>query len=153
MFLGVGVGLVSFGGVLRRLLLMFQIVGSLPKLFEKILLMSGLPFWVRSLFLRFFADVVCFCLFCFLRDKDQVVAGHPHTHLFCCSGSRFCPAALVFLPLLGVFFGLPFWAPPVFGILLELMGLELARPFRGGVSVLLLPGFFFPFSFAAARFF
>ena len=28
-------------------------------------------------------------------------------------------------------FGVPFWAPRVFGILLELMGLELARPFRG----------------------
>ena len=36
--------------------------------------------------------------------------------------------------LLGVFLGVPFWAPRVFGILLELTGLELARPFRGPFS-------------------
>ena len=29
------------------------------------------------------------------------------------------------------FFGVPFWAPRVFGILLELTGLDLARPFQG----------------------
>ena len=38
-------------------------------------------FWVRSLSLRFFVVVVVFVVF-FLRDKDQVVTGHPHTHLF-----------------------------------------------------------------------
>ena len=51
------------------------------------------------------------------------------------------------------FLGVPFWAPCVFWILLELAGLELARPFRGpfwtrggkGVSVLLFCGFCFPF--------
>ena len=58
---------------------------------------------------------------------------------------------------------MPFWAPRVFGILLELMGLELARPFRGpflgtrggkGFLVLLLPCFPFPlvFCFAATPF-
>ena len=31
------------------------------------------------------------------------------------------------VPLLGVSLGVPFWAPRVFGILLELMGLELVR--------------------------
>ena len=36
--------------------------------------------------------------------------------------------------LLGVSLGVPFWAPRVFGILLELTGLELARPFRGPFS-------------------
>ena len=64
--------------------------------------------------------------------------------------------------LLGVFLGVPFWAPRVFGILLELMGLELARPFRGpflgtrggkGFPVLLLPCFFFfPFLFCGYDF-
>ena len=85
---------------------------------------------------RFFSST-SFFLFFFSRDIAQVVTGHPHTHLFCfflfflC-----CPAAFVLfrpfwpcVPLLGVFFGVPFWAPCVFGILLELTGLELARPF------------------------
>ena len=63
--------------------------------------------------------------------------------------------------LLGVFLGAPFWAPRVFGILLELMGLELARPFRGpflgtrggkGFPVLLLPCFFFPLLFCGYTF-
>ena len=85
----------------------------------------------RSLFLRFFADVVSVFSVSFLlfwlflpREKDQVVTGPPHTRLcllsfFCCS------AALVVSPVLAVrpaswrFFGVPFWAPRVFGILLE----------------------------------
>ena len=52
----------------------------------------------------------------------------------------FVPPRLLFrpfwpcVPLLGVFFGVPFWAPRVFGILLELTGFELARPFRGPFS-------------------
>ena len=76
----------------------------------------------------------------FSRDIAQVVTGYPHTHLFWFSCSLlFCPAALVppiwpCVLLLGVFLGVPFWAPRVFGILLELTGLELARPFRGPFS-------------------
>ena len=70
-----------------------------------------------------------------MRDKDQVVTGHPpHTHLFC--WFLFCVLPLLSVsPVLTVrpasrrFLGVPFWAPRVFAILLELMGLELARPF------------------------
>ena len=60
------------------------------------------------------------------------------------------------VPLLGVFLGVPFWAPRVFEILLELMGLELARPFRGpflwtrggkGFSCFSCLVFLFPFLF------
>ena len=91
-------------------------------------------FWDRSLFLRFFADVVSvFCLF--LRDKRS--GSHrtpPHTHLFACFFSffvsrRFCLFRPFWpcVPLLGGFLGVPFWAPRVFGILLALMGLELVR--------------------------
>ena len=67
---------------------------SLPKLFEKILFMSGLVFsgFVLSS-LGFF--VVVFVVF-FLRDIAQVVTGHPRTRT-CFSGSLsfLCPAAVV----------------------------------------------------------
>ena len=99
--------------------------GSLPKVFGKILLTSGqLFFWVRSLFLWFFRRRRFSAVF--LRDTDQVVTGHPHTRFFACSFSLFaCFALFGRASCLGV----PFWAPRVFGILLELTGLELARPF------------------------
>ena len=53
-------------------------------------------FWGRSLFLRFFADVVLFLFVFLLRDKIQVVTGHPRTRT-CFSGSFsfLCPAAFV----------------------------------------------------------
>ena len=71
--------------------------GSLPKLFAKILLMSGL------VFLRFFSLLLIFrrrrfCLWFFSRDKAQVVTGHPHTHLF--------SSVLVFLSRRVCFFAL-----------------------------------------------
>ena len=47
MFLGVGVGLVFFDGVLPRFLL-YNLVSRSRKCPAKILLMSGLPFWDRS---------------------------------------------------------------------------------------------------------
>ena len=126
-------------------------------------------FWVRSLFLWFFRRRrFCFSRFrfrfsCFFlsREKDQVVTGHPHTHL-CLLFLFFCPAAFGVSPVLAVrpaswrFFGVPFWAPRVFGILLEHTGLELARPFRGpfldarrqGCFLASCPWFlFFPFCF------
>ena len=91
-------------------------------------------FWARSLFLWFFSWTSFFAVF--LRDTDQVVTGHPHTHLFGFSFSLFVSRPrFLFRPfwpcvlLLGVSLGVPFWAPRVFGLLLELMGLELARPF------------------------
>ena len=89
----------------------------------------------------FFFVVVVFGFCFFSRDIAQVVTGHPHTHLFCFSCSLlFCPAALV-PPILAVrpaswrFFSGCHSGPRVFfGILLELTGLELARPFRGPFS-------------------
>ena len=71
---------------------------SLPKLFGKILLMSGLVFFcVRSLFLRFFVSSSSLSVSVFFsRDTDQVVTGHPFTRT-CLSGSFsfLCPAAFV----------------------------------------------------------
>ena len=74
-----------------------------------------------------------------------------------------CPAAFVCFARFGrasrflaFFLGVPFWAPRVFVILLELMGLELARPFRGpflwtrggkGFSCFSCLVFLFPFLF------
>ena len=132
MFLGGCVGLVFFGGFLLMFLLYFFGV-SLPKLFGKILLMSGLVFsgFVLSS-LGFFVVVVVFGFFS--KDTDQVVTGHPFTRT-CLSGSFsfLCPAAFVCSARFGrasrflAFFRVPFWAPGGFGILLELMGLELVR--------------------------
>ena len=110
------------------------------KCLEKFFWYQVCCFWVRSLFFGFFLVGVAFVFpfLAFSRDKVQVVTGHPHTHLFCLFLFSFCvPPRLFFrpfwpcVPLLGVFFGVPFWALRVFGILLELAGLELARPFRG----------------------
>ena len=126
-------------------------------------------FWVRSLFLRFFLLSSSFSVF-FKRDIDQVVTGHPFTRT-CFSGFFFLFVSRRFslfrpfwpcVPLLGVFSGVPFWAPGGFGILLALMGLELVRsplprPFswdarRQGFFVLLLPCFLFPFLFCGHTF-
>ena len=105
-------------------------------------------------FLSFFS---CF----FSRDIAQVVTGHPRTRT-CFSGSFFfcvppllsVPPVLAARPASWRFSGVPFWAPGGFGILLELMGLELVRsplpsPFswdarRQGFFVLFLPCFSFP---------
>ena len=83
LFLGVGVGLVFFGGVLHRFLLYVLTVRSRNYL-EKFSWCQVCCFWVRSLFLRFFRRrrfCFCFCLCFLLREKAQVVTGHPHTHL------------------------------------------------------------------------
>ena len=97
--------------------------GSLPKVFGKILLLSGLFFFGFVLSSGFFVDVV-FSRFFFLRDRDQVVTGHPLTRTcFACSFSFCCPAAFLFRPfwpcvlLLGGFSGChsgprAFWDSP-----------------------------------------
>ena len=140
-------------------------------MFGKILLMSGLCFWVRSLFLRFFADVLfsVFGFFLFLRDKDQVVTGHPpHAHVFVVSVLFPVPPCLVYRPfwpcvlLLGVFFSGCHSGPRVFwGFSWNSWGLSSLAPSeapslgtRGGrgVSWLLVLGFCFsPFVFAASH--
>ena len=105
MSLGGGAGLVFFGGFLPMFLLYFLAVRS-RKCLKQILFMSGLVFfWGRSLFLRFFADVVCvFVCFSFLRDKAQVVTGHPLARAcFACSLFSFCvPPLLSVSPVLAV---------------------------------------------------
>ena len=77
--------------------------GSLPKVSGKILLMSGLLF-SGSFSLRFFADVVFFFgLFFLLRDKDQVVTGHPsHALVFLVSFLVCVPPLLSVSPVLAV---------------------------------------------------
>ena len=99
-----------FGAVLPMFLL-YVLFFSLPKVFGKILLMSGLVFLGCLLSsLGFFADVVVPLLFClflfsfsFFREIDQVVTGHtPHTHLCSFAFSCLCPAAFVCSPVLAV---------------------------------------------------
>ena len=76
-------------------------------------------------------DVIfAFVGFFFVRKRDQV-ATPPHCAFLVCSFSSFCPAAVVLSPILAVRpFSCrgPFWAPRVFWILLEPVGLtRLAR--------------------------
>ena len=72
--------------------------------------------------------------FSFSRDKVQVVTGHPRSRtcflvlfLFCFPPLLSVPPVLAVRPASWRFSGVPFWAPGGFGILLELMGLELVR--------------------------
>ena len=138
LFWGVGVGLVFFGGFLPMFLLYVLAVRSRNCL-GKILLMSGLSGVSGdfSLFFWFLVDVVFVCFF-FKRSSSGSNRTPLHAPvLFVPVLFFFVPPRLVCRPfwpcvlLLGVFLGVPFWAPRVFGILLELTGLELARPFRG----------------------
>ena len=137
--------------------------GSLPKLSGKnsLVVRSGVSSGSFS-FPLVFSPTSFFAVFFFLRDKDQVVTGHPFTRtcfvvpLFFFVSRRFSLFRPFWpcVPLLGVFSGVPFWAPGGFGILLELMGLELVRsplprPFswdarRQGFCVFLLPCFSCP---------
>ena len=114
-----------------------------------------------------------FPFFFFLREKVQVVTGHPFTRacfvvpvpFFFFVSRRFSLFRPFWpcVPLLGVFSGVPFWAPGGFGILLELMGLELVRsplprPFswdarRQGFSCFFLPCFSFPLFVLRPHFF
>ena len=85
--------------------------------------------------LGFFVEVVFVC-FLFKRQRSGSNRTPQHALVWSFFFS-FCPAAFVLSPFLAVrpaswcFLGVPFWAPRVFWILLELTGLELARPFRG----------------------
>ena len=124
MFSGLGVGLVFFGGFCLCFCFIFG--GSLPKVSGKnsLIVRSGV-FWGRSLFLWFFRRRL-FSFF-FLRDKVQVVTGHPRTRtcflvlfLFCVPPLLSVPPVLAVRPASLRFSGVPFWAPGVFGILLGL---------------------------------
>ena len=151
MFLGVGVGLVFFDGVLPRFLL------------------YGLAVRPRNCLSSFFGGVFvdavsAFSVF-FKRDRSGKNRTPPHALalVFFC----FYPTVFGLSPFLAVrrvswrFLGVPFCAPRVFGILLELAGLKSARPFRSpflwtrgvkGVSPLLFCGFCFLFGvFVALR--
>ena len=78
---------------------------SLPRVFGKILLMSGLVFfWVRSLFLRFFADVVFVCCCFFERQSSGSNRTPLHTRTcFACSFFLLCvPPLLSVSPVLAV---------------------------------------------------
>ena len=109
---------------------------SLPKLFGKILLMSGLVFfWGRSLFLRFFADVVFVFVFFFERQRSGSNRTPLHTHLFCwflflfvsrrfCLFRPFWPCVL----LLGGFSGCHSGPRAFLGFSLNLWGLSLRSP-------------------------
>ena len=139
---------------------------SLPKLFGKIPLMSGLVFsvFVLSSFGFFVVVVVvfgfCFCLFfSFSRDIVQVVTGHPRTRtcflvlfLFCVPPLLSVPPVLAVRPASWRFSGVPFWAPGVLGF-----SLDFLRPFLGtrggkGLRVLLLFCFSFPLLFCGHTF-
>ena len=142
---------------------------SLPKLFGKILLMSGLVFSGFVLSSLGFAPTSFLFLFVFSFERQRSGSNRtpPHTHLFFWFffffvSRRFLsvPPVLAVRPASWRFSGVPFWAPGGFGILLELMGLELVRspfprPFswdarRQGFSCASSALFFFsPFRFAA----
>ena len=93
LFLGVGVGLVFFDGFLPMFLLsVFALCfgGSLPKVFGKILLMSGLSFSGFVLSSGFFVDVVSvflgfvfvFLAFSFKRERSGSNRTPPHAPVF-----------------------------------------------------------------------
>ena len=125
----------------------------LPKVFGKISLMSGLVFFGFVLFSSGFFSSTSLVRGFFLRETVQVVTGHPLTRT--CFAVPFClfcvPPLLSVSPVLAVrpaswwFFGVPFWAPRVFGIFLEpsevfFLGREAARVFLGFSCLV----FFFP---------
>ena len=167
MFLGGVVGLVFFGGFLPMFLLYF-LGSSLPKVFGKILLMSGLVFFGFVLSSGFFVDVV-FRVF-FSREIVQVVTGHPLTRtcfavpfLFLCPAVFVCFARFGRASCFSAFFSGCHSGPRAFlGFSLNLWGLSLfARPFRGpflgtrgskGFLVFLLSCFLFPLVFCGPAF-
>ena len=127
MFLGGCVGLVFFPLVFANVFALFFGV-SLPKLFGKILLMSGLVFSgfvLSSLGFSPTSSSFSVFLFCFFsRDTDQVVTGHPFTRTCLFGSFLFCVPPLLSVPPVWAvrpaswrFSGVPFWAPGVFGIL------------------------------------
>ena len=128
------VGLAFFDRVLPRLLLYG---GSSPKLSGKILLASGLLFVGSFSLPLVFRRRRFFFSFCCKRYRAGSNTTPPHALVLVFSFSPFCPAAVGLSPFLAVrpvswrFFGVPFWAPRVFGILLQPTGLELAHTFRG----------------------
>ena len=140
MFLGGGVGLVFFGGFLPMFLLCFWRFAPESVWKNSLDVRYGVFLGSFSLPFGFFVDVV-FRGFVLKRYRSGRNRTPPHAPvlfvlvLFC-----FVPPRFLFRPfwpcvlLLGVFLGVPFWAPRVFGILLELMGLEVARPFQGPFS-------------------
>ena len=100
MFLGAGVGFVFFWWVFAYVFALFLAVRS-RKCLEKILLLSGLVFFLGSFFLPFVFSSTSF--FFFSRDIAQVVTGHPHSRT-CVAGSfSFCvPPLLSVSPVLAV---------------------------------------------------
>ena len=123
----------------------------LPNLFGKILLMSGLVFSGFVLSPLGFLSSSSFLLVFFFERQRSGSNRTPLTRT-CFSGfflfvsRRFC----LFCPfwpcvlLLGVFLGVPFWAPRVFGILLGPSEAFSWDARRQGFSVLLLPCVLFP---------
>ena len=89
LFLGVGVGLVFFGGALLMFLL-YVLAVRCRNCLENSLDVRSCVSGIFSLYFRFFVDVVFVCVF----FKAQVVTGRPHTHLFSfVLVLLFCPAA------------------------------------------------------------
>ena len=144
MFLGVGVGFVFLGGFLPMFLLHFWRFAP-ESVWKNSLDVRSAVFWVRSLFLWYFCRRR-FSRFFFLRDKDQVVTGHPFTRTcFAGSFSFLRPAAFVCFARFGrasrflvVFSGCHSGPRAFLGF-----SLDLLRPFhwdarRQGFSVLLL---------------
>ena len=152
LFLGGGAGLVFFGGFLPMFLFYFS-GGSLPKLFRKILLMSGLVFLVDSFSLPLVFSSTPFSPFflCFKRYSSGSNRTPPHAP-FCLFLFSFCvPPRLLFrpfwpcVPLLGVFSGCHSGPRAFLGFSLDLsetffLGREAARVF--GASLVLV--FLFP---------
>ena len=164
LFLSVVVGLVFFDSVLPMFLLYILVFRS-RKCLEKILFMSGLVFWVRSLFFWFFRRRRLFSPF-LERESLGSNRAHPHTHLvFLFVFLVFVPAAPGLSPAFGrasflsrVLSGCHS-GPRAFWRLLDSLGTwggssllaPLLRPCFSGREVARV--FPFLFCFAAARFF
>ena len=86
LFLGVGVGLVFFDGFCQWFCFMFWRVAP-ESVWQNSLDVRSVFFWLCSLFFWFFRRRrVCFsrfrfCFSGFSFKRDQVITGHPHTHL------------------------------------------------------------------------
>ena len=118
LFLGVGLGLGFFGGVLLRFFLYVWAVCSRNCLDQIFLMRSCVSGLVLSLSLVFRRRRFCFS-FVFKRERSGSHRTPPHA-LVLFVPVFFCPAALGLSPVLAVrpaswrFFGVPFWGPARF---------------------------------------
>ena len=103
LFLGGCVGLVFFGGFLLIVFALFFWRFAPDTVWKNSIDVRSGFFWVRSLFLRFFADVVFVFVVLFKRQRSGSHRTPPHTHLSCLFLFLFCvPPLLSVSPVLAM---------------------------------------------------